>query len=75
MVNIETTQQGNLLLGALFPDIRMSMSDSVIHRIIPSLDVVIQGFKPNSFERQGLQLLPPGLDQVQPAGVFGQLRI
>ena len=48
------------------------MTIPVRQRIIESLVQLLQGLKASSFERQRLQLLPPGFNQVQPAGVLGQ---
>ena len=35
-------------------------------------DQLIGGLKAPSFESQRLQLLPPGLNQIETAGIFGQ---
>ncbi len=60
-----------MILRSFFPAIRMTMFVPVIHTIIQGLGEFIQGFKAAPFQCQGSQLLPPRLDQVQPASIFG----
>lgn len=40
-------------------------------KIVQGVRELIQVIEASSFQSQGAQLLPPRLDQVQPAGIFG----
>ena len=46
------------------------MSVPVVHRHIQGLGQLVQGLESAALESQRAQLLPPRLDQVQPAGVL-----
>ena len=46
------------------------MSIPVIQRRIQGLGQFVQGLESPALESQRAQLLPPGLDQVQPAGIL-----
>src|SRR3990172_1952321 len=72
MTNTETAHYRQLLLRSFLPDIRMAINVPVIHSFLQGLRDFFQGLKAATLEGQGLQLFPPGFDQVQPTGVLGQ---
>jgi hypothetical protein len=68
--NAEAAQYDHLLLWPFLPVIRMPMSIPVIQCCLQGFAQFIQRFETPALERQGAYLLPPRLNQVQPAGVL-----
>jgi len=46
------------------------MQIPVLQSLVQRLGQFVKGFKPAPLESQRAELLPPGLDQVQPTGVL-----
>src|ERR671919_841407 len=60
-----------LLLGPLLPVIRPFMVIPVSQGLLQGGSQLVWGLKPAAPQGQGAQLLPPGLHEVQPAGILG----
>ena len=55
---------------SLFPDVGRAMLIPVRRSLHDGFDDGVDVPKPAAFEGQAAQLLPPGLDQIQPAGIL-----
>src|SRR5918996_241984 len=60
-----------LLLGHFLPAIRSFMVVPVSQGLLQGGSQLVWGLKPAALQGQGGQLLPPGLDEVQLAGILG----
>ena len=65
-----TKQLKGLLLRPFLPLIGMFVAIPVVQGADQRGAQFGTGFKATAFESQGTQLLPPGFNQVQPAGIF-----
>jgi hypothetical protein len=59
------------MFDSFFPDVGVPMHIPVGRGLYHRLDVGVDVRKPASFEGQAAQLLPPGLDQIQPIRLCG----
>lgn len=54
----------------LMPNVRMAMSVPILKAFAKGINKLTDIFKPSPFEGQGLQLLPPRFDQIEPTRIF-----